>query len=257
MFSVNVQNPAPGAIVLASSPLTVGGVATAKGFPEPSVIDRVTVEVDGGPLVTATIKQLPPHHGSPAAWTYHAQTTAPAMPGSHRIRVKAFDDTGTVPPATATVYFVVGLPLTATVTFRTASDQAKGPFTFAVVIGTSFSTDRRVVEIVSFPVLATPDVTVTLVGGGTGDFNPISGEMHLPVSLLFHPSSSLASDSTLNLTLTTGAQRSPHHTFNDQGKPMQTDGSIVLVGDGVFDGGFPLGGNDASLVLAGKFSPHP
>jgi hypothetical protein len=256
MSSVKVENPLPGAIILPSAPLTIGGVATAKGFPEPSIIEKVTVQVDGGTPIVATLKKLPVHPNSPAAWTFHAQTTAPVVAGSHRIQVNAFDDTGTV-PATTTVYFVVGIPLNATVTFRTASSDAKGPFTFAITIGTNFSADRRIVEIVSFPALATSDVTVTLVGGGTGDFNPSSGEMHLPVSLLFHPSSDFASDSTLNLTLTTGTQSSPNHTFTDQGKPMQADGSIVLVGDGVFDGGFPLGGNDASLVLSGKFSPHP
>ena len=160
--SVQVQIPAPGAIVLSGASLTIGGVATGKGYPEPSFIERVPVEIDGGAPIVAMLKQLPHHPGSPPAWSFHANATAPAMPGSHQIRVHAFDHTGS-PPATATVYFVVGLPFTATVTFKTASDYAKGPFTFAVVIGTNLRKElSAVLGFSTKPTTRPPSLTCTI-----------------------------------------------------------------------------------------------
>jgi hypothetical protein len=258
---VQVLRPTSGAVLIAGSSFSVGGVATGRGLPEPSTIERVTVEIDNEGPIAATLTKLPdhlPHHaGWAPAWSFQVNAVVPHALGPHTVTVRATDDTG-APPARAIVQIIAAsVPLTATVTFRTGSSHAPGPYTFNIVLGTTFSDNRRTVEIVSFPALGTDSVTVAQIGGGTGEFHPDSGEMRLPIDLLFHPSSSLASDATLALVLTTGAQTSPHHRFSDQGQPMQANGSIVLVGDGVFQGGFPLGGNDASLILAGTFSPHP
>jgi hypothetical protein len=80
--------------------------------------------------------------------------------------------------------------------------------------------------------------------------------LFISVTLLFHHSINGLGDSTLNLVLSTGGERSPTGAFNDTGTPMNFNGEIVSVGDGSFSGGF-LGGSDASLVLTGTFSPVP
>lgn len=256
---VQVFRPSSGAILVGGSSLSVGGVATGRGEPEPTVVEQVTVEVDSEGPIVANLARLPdhkPHHrGWAPAWTFHANVAVPNTLGSHSISVRATDDSG-APAARATVYIIAApVSFAAKATFKTSSSHAPGPYAFDVILGMTFGDDRRTVEIVTFPMVGTDSVTVAQIGGGTGEFNPISGSMRLPIDLLFHPSSSLASDATLNLVLTTGAQTSPQNLFSDQGEPMQANGSIVLVGDGLFHGGFPLGGSDASLVLAGTFSP--
>jgi hypothetical protein len=113
---------------------------------------------------------------------------------------------------------------------------------------------------VSFPTVEASagfdTVSISLVGGGTGQFDRYSGVMNLPVVLLFHHSTSVFSDSTLQLLLTTEAA-SPHGPFSDHGKAMESDGSITLVGDGTFQGGSPLGGHNASLIIDGTMSQSP
>jgi hypothetical protein len=255
-----VNNPYAGEVLPEGSPLAVGGVATGKGMPEPTAIENVTVEVDNNGAVAATLTLIPDHHPHGRnwvpAWTFQADVVIPDAVGEHTIRVSATDDSG-APAGGAWVPIVAaGFTFTGTATFRTDYSDAVGPFPFDLLLGATFSTDRRTVNLINFPVLKTDAVTVTLISEAKGTFDPNSGNMNVPVDLLFHPSSSFASDSTLSLVLTTG-QTPPQGPFSDQGQPMQADGSILLVADGVFQGGTPLGGNAASLTIAGAFTPHP
>ena len=253
-MTVQILTPRIGDVARAGS-LHVAGVATGKGLPEPTVVERVTVQVDGGAAVTATLKRLPSHPGSPPAWTFSASVAVTG--GAHTLHVKAINDAGTSAGNASVTITVAPFTFSTTATFKTGASEAKGPFDFNLLMGATFTNNHHDVTLLGFPTLTTSDVTVTLTAGGSGTFNPTTGSMSIPVTLKFHPSSSLASDSTLSLQLSTGAETSPHGLFSDHGHPMDASGAIVLVGDGVFQGGFPLGNNDASLVLVGSFTPHP
>jgi hypothetical protein len=58
------------------------------------------------------------------------------------------------------------------------------------------------------------------------------------------------------LVLSTGTETSPSRAFTDTGSPLQANGSVTVVGDGMFSGDV-LSGSDASLVLSGTVNPHP
>ncbi len=252
--ALQVAAPRPGAVVLPGR-LHVVGIVTGKLFPEPFFIGQVTVSVDSGPAVDAVLTKLAQHPHTPPAWRFTADI--PVSGGAHHINVKATYDTGAPAGSVSVPITVAPFAFSATATMKTAASEAPGPYQINFATGASFSANRHTVSLVNFPALATPDVTVTLISGGTGTFDPASGNMNIPVTLKFHPSSSLASDAQITLNLTTGFQTSPHGHFSDHGAPMDASGAIVLVGDGTFNGGFPLGGNDGSLVLVGTFAPHP
>lgn len=278
-MSLHLQQPSPDAFVVPGTDLLVSGWVTGRGMPEPSIIESVSVQLDGGSKVAANLTPLPNHFPQPGwvpAWAFNATVKVPDTLGLHQIAVRATDDIGNSAGAAGVAVIVsapgpTGNPLvsqfTGTATFKTSYSNASGPYSFPVTMEVTFSPDRKTVTITNFPALSTGSislpwpfgsdkVTVTLVGGGVGGFDPASGAMSIPIDLLFHHSNSLLSDSDLMLNLSTGSEQSPHGVFNDQGTPMQ-NGNIMLVGDGAFNGGFPFGGSDASLVVTGAVAPPP
>ena len=270
-----IQHPGRDQNASVGSTVHVGGYATGNGFPEPTVIESVKVWIDTEQSIDATLKRLPTPHPIPKdwvpTWLFGADIIVPGPAGVHAVWAKAIDDSDALAGLMEVDIVAGGVTFDGSGTLRTSCPYARGPFEFDVHVGAVFSDDRLTLTIVSFPpidsgefnipVLGTDDVTVTLVGGGTGMFDPNSGNMSIPIKPNFHHSITVLgkpvfSDSTLEVVLTTGAESSPHGTFSDQGQPLQPDGSIRLIGDGGLQGG-PLGGYDASLVLDGTISPHP
>jgi hypothetical protein len=263
-MALTLLQPTPNKVVPVGISLPVAGTAQGRGMPEPIFIEKITVQVDDEVPIDVEPKHL--SGGLPPRYTFRTDIITPGTVGEHTIQVKAINDSGGV-AGDATVPFFVGASIfdcsgTLKIDFFATPDPIFFDNERIVEI---FSDDRRTVTIVNFPPLDSmqfslpfplgdDDVTVTLVGGGTGAFDPGSGNMSVPVTLDFHHSNSVFSDSTLEVILTTGA--SAHGRFSDQGKAMQSNGSMTLVGDGAFQGGV-LGGSDASLVITGTMSPHP
>lgn len=242
--------------------LTVTGIVAGRGGAEPTIPESVTVRLGNLPPVKATLKfpRLPQR-----VWTFTAVLESVALPpGPTILSALALFDSNETDSAEQTVFGSDGgQPLDSTfavdVTLRTGSSAAAGPFHDTISIGALFSGDRRTV-VFNFPQLSVGGATVTLLSGGIGTVDVttspvVSGVMNVPVTLKF--SQELNGDSTLLINLTTGTEESPQRKFTDSGTPLDAAGNIKLVGDGSFSGGNILGGNDASLVIQGTFSPAP
>jgi hypothetical protein len=124
-----------------------------------------------------------------------------------------------------------------------------------MVFNVQFSDCRSVVGIPQFPAITTkpfevtPAVnnvtTVTRADNSAGSFNPTTGRLTMPISLLIHHSYKLAGDSTISLTLST-----------DGGAPLDNGGNITLAGSGRFRGGI-LDRTEGHIVVSGRLSPNP
>lgn len=160
---------------------------------------------------------------------------------------------------------------------RTSNGLVPGPFSQNVSVGLQFSRNRCTVTITNFPqiVFDTPigDVNVTQIGGGTGRFFPVSGQMTMPISLKAEVP--IFADSEASAPLTTESSTSASGTFSLTGSRLTitTGGSLetcgttvngvmidcplVLVGATVFDGGI-LGGDEGSIRITGSVRiPQP
>jgi hypothetical protein len=268
-LTVTIGNPVANAQINIGEELTVTGLAAGRGAPEPSLPQAVTVQL--GDLAPVRAVLHPPRSGS--AWIYSAVFQTATLPaGPTLIVVNAtFDSNEHVAVNEQVIASFGGAPLestfNATATLKTSSSIAAGPYSDTLVIGALFSGDRKTV-VINFPPLSVGGATVTLVGGGTGTFE-VSSVPSPPPSRLPEPSGAMTvpvtlkcsnlenGDSTLSLVMTTGAEQSPKGVFKDTGTPMDPAGKIVLIGDGSFEGGNILGGDDASLVIEGTFSPVP
>jgi hypothetical protein len=169
------------------------------------------------------------------------------------------------------------------VTTNTSHPEALGPFNDSLVLGLQFSQNRCVVTITSFPPITfdaatkigSIRVTVSKVGGGTGNFFPVTGQFTMPLNFLFDYATILTGDDSAATTLTTGSTISIRGTFNLTGvrftstnnAPVDQCGitvggtpitcTVTLVGTTVFQKGF-LGGNEGSFVATGTISvPRP
>lgn len=254
------QTIAPGTDILLHGAATDGDPETRRA----PRVESVTYQIDGG------TSQPLAHTDTVYYWSTHViyQQNIGTLPGgNHTITVTTRFSLDTIEDS-VTVQVGTSLPslFAGTATLKTSYSNAPGPFASQVTIGIMFSPDRKIVTITNFPTITTPTiplpwplgsdtVTVTKTGGGIGGFDPTSGAMGIPITLHFHHSNSLLSDSDLELVLSTGSEQSPHGFFKDQGSPMQS-GRITLVGDGAFSGGV-LGGSDASLIVAGTVTPSP
>ena len=263
-MTLTLLNPPPNKVVPVGISLTVAGTAQGRGMPEPIFIENVTVQVDDEVPIDVELKHL--SGGLPPRYTFRTDIITPGTVGEHTIQVKAINNSGGVAGDATVPFFVGAFIFDCSGTLKIDFFATPDPIFFDNErIIELFSDDRRTVTIVNFPPLFSmqfdlpfpfghDDVTVTLVGGGTGAFDPESGSMSVPVTLNFHHSNSAFSDSTLELILTTGA--SAHGKYSDQGTAMQSNGSMTLVGDGAFQGGV-INGDAASLVINGTMSPHP
>ncbi|TWP51752.1 hypothetical protein FKR81_12870 [Lentzea tibetensis] len=89
-LDLHVVRPAEGESVAAGGVLKVSGSASDRGYPEPIMIDSVTVSIDGGPEIPAELRP-----GLPTTRTvflFELRTPAPAVVGAHRVRVTATND---------------------------------------------------------------------------------------------------------------------------------------------------------------------
>jgi hypothetical protein len=92
MPTLVILHPSNGVSVPAGQPLSVTGQATDKGGAEPVMIDSVTVQVDNGPAVSATLKHLPDPHNTVVGFTASVEVTG--AEGAHTITVVATNDGG-------------------------------------------------------------------------------------------------------------------------------------------------------------------
>ena len=146
-----------------------------------------------------------------------------------------------------------------------------------ILMTLQFSRDRCVVTITSFLPFTfrqpTPigdvDVTVSKVGGGTGNFFPLSGQVLMPIELDIHYDTHLVDDDRATTTFTTGNTVSRRGSFNVNGVKFTSTNNapvdqcartvggipinctITLVGTTVFQGGF-LGGHEGALTVTGN-----
>jgi hypothetical protein len=149
------------------------------------------------------------------------------------------------------------LPMNATfkgkATMRTNNSNAPGPFKQDVTIGLRFGAwDHSHITITDFPSISVTYDTHSIVGtvtttvsmtSGSGTYDPQTHTISVHLDLYFEHSTSLAGPSSLNITLSN----------ND---PLKSDGSIDVFGGALFKDGY-LGGNECSLDVSGKVSPHP
>lgn len=275
MPGLNIIRPRANSIVVPDQDFTVSGTAFDRGWPEPTMIDSVSVSVDNGPEIPA---QLTPGGTHPlTVFNFEAQVRVAAVDGPHTIRVTATNDMNRSVTKSVTVYVGEGPLLstfTGTSTVRTTHPRGTGPFVDTLTAEVEFSADRHTAALrlpqirqVTHPQTGvTVTIEVTLVGGGTGLFNPADGSFAVPVTLLFRVLVQISvivgditisdTTSTLSDTLTTASDTSPTGAFSDTGAPMDSTGFVVLVADAQFSGG-ELNGHDASLVIAGTISPRP
>ena len=129
-------------------------------------------------------------------------------------------------------------------------NQKDRTFNQQISLSVEFTDCRRTIRITSFPPITPPEyetplglntTTISLYSGGTGSFNPTSGQLELPITLGFVNTNRALGNWTLPLNLT-GIEGDP----------------FTLVGEGTFSGGY-LGtvGATATVRLTGRFSPRP
>ena len=262
-----IGNPPQDGQINIGEKLTVTGLVAGRGGAEPNQPQSVTVQLGGLPPVRATLKppRIRPRNTTAPPWTYTAVFESVTLPpGPTTLSVDALFDSNEHAFVEETVLASDGgttleSTFTADITLKTSSSEAAGPDHDTISIGALFSGDRRSV-VFTFPQLSVGGATVTLIAGGVGTVDVstvpvVSGVMNIPVSLNFNQE--INQDSTLSVTLTTGAEQSPHGNFTDKGAPLDALGNVKLVADGSFVGGHILDGSDASLVIQGAFSPAP
>jgi hypothetical protein len=274
MPGVIIEDPRKNQQVMLGQPFDVSGEAFDLVVPEPHTIVAVTVRVDHGPLVHASLEP-PIVQQKITTVAFAAQDRVTGGQDPHIVTVTAANEKGQSGSKTVAVY-VGRPPLDATfnglATLQTRDTRAPGPYFDPLGLGVEFSSTREIVTFARLPDVeasyspgpgTTLTVTVSQVSGGVGMFTPQSGAMTVPMTLSFHVVVKDALGNTyhdatslLPLVLSTGSEHSPTGAYHDTGEPLQPDGSITLVGDGQFSGG-DLNGSDASLVVGGKISPHP
>lgn len=142
--------------------------------------------------------------------------------------------------------------LSAIVSLTTSHPFASDTYTSREDFGFIFSGDRTFLALKSFPDIAytySTDIgenttTVTWKSGGQGGYT--TGSIVMDITLHFANTIFLFGESDLRLTMTT---RPP-------GSPVDSGGSVTLVGTGTFAGG-ALNGYTGTVNIRGRFSPVP
>jgi hypothetical protein len=98
---LTVTSPSANATV-GNKPFQIIGQVTDRGMPEPIIIDSVTVQVDGGPLIQATRKIIPNKTLTQVSFTATAQITGGNDP--HTVTVVATNDQNQHTTKTITVF---------------------------------------------------------------------------------------------------------------------------------------------------------
>lgn len=142
------------------------------------------------------------------------------------------------------------------VTVTTSDSRAPGPYTIPLKFGLRFSQGcHDEVEVTNFPpmVLGNGDAMVTMIGGGTGAYDPSTGAMWIYVVLDVNPSNAFAARSHLSMEFS---------TENLGGSRLQmvmlgnNKGQITLTATGTFEDGF-FGGTVSTMWASGTISPQP
>src|SRR5664280_2597628 len=99
---LTVNQPAPNAVVGLNQPFQIAGQVTDRGGAEPIMIDSVTVQIDGGPLINATRKIIPNKTLVQVSFQASAQISGGNDP--HTVTVVATNDQGLRATKTVTVF---------------------------------------------------------------------------------------------------------------------------------------------------------
>ena len=96
MATITIENPTPGRVFVVGEPVHIGGVVVGDALPEPSEVDTVTVTVDGGTPVDATVTIIPGHpgpgHHPPPTARFSADVSVPDSYGFHTLTAEALMD---------------------------------------------------------------------------------------------------------------------------------------------------------------------
>jgi hypothetical protein len=91
-LSLTVSEPLANGAIKLNQPFPVNGIVLDQGPPEPHAIDSVTVQVDGGPVIRATLQHIPDKTATRVSFHTAAQATGGQDP--HIVTVTATDDQG-------------------------------------------------------------------------------------------------------------------------------------------------------------------
>jgi len=89
---LTVTQPAPQAVVALNQPFQIAGQVTDRGGAEPISIDSVTVQIDGGPLIPATLKTV--FNKTLTQVSFHASAQISSGSDPHTVTVVATNDQG-------------------------------------------------------------------------------------------------------------------------------------------------------------------
>jgi hypothetical protein len=85
-----------------NQPFQISGLVTDRGMPEPILIDSVTVQIDGGPLIQAKLTNIPNHTLTEVSFRASAQISSGNDP--HTVTIVATNDQGLRSQKTVTVF---------------------------------------------------------------------------------------------------------------------------------------------------------
>jgi len=97
-----VNQPKPNSVVGLNQPFQITGQVTDRGGSEPITIDSVTVQIDGGPLIDATLKTIP--NKTLTEVSFHASAQISSGNDPHTVTVVATNDQGLRATKAVTVF---------------------------------------------------------------------------------------------------------------------------------------------------------
>jgi hypothetical protein len=99
---LTVNQPTPNSVVGLNQPFQIAGQVTDRAGSEPIMIDSVTVQIDGGPLISATRKTIP--NKTLIQVSFHASAQISSGNDPHTVTVVATNDQGLRATKTVTVF---------------------------------------------------------------------------------------------------------------------------------------------------------
>src|SRR5262249_15004444 len=94
--------PSDNALVALNTPFEVSGRVTDQGGAEPHVIDKITVQIDSGPVVRAVVTHI--HNPTLTEVSFSAFVTVTGGQDPHTLTVTATDDSGATIHATRKIF---------------------------------------------------------------------------------------------------------------------------------------------------------
>src|ERR1019366_4797938 len=99
---LTVSQPAANAVVGLNTPFQITGQVTDRAGAEPITIDSVTVQVDNGPLIKATLTRIP--NKNLIQVSFHASAQISGGNDPHTVTIVATNDQGLHATKTVTVF---------------------------------------------------------------------------------------------------------------------------------------------------------